>query len=139
MHAWQNRGLRRDHGNRESKHGYSALVSAVDANVGRVMRKLEQMKIRGETTVVFTADQGYNTGHHGVWGKGNGTWPFNMYEESIRVPMVAWAPGLIAPGTKVDAMVLNVDIAPTAANIAEYSRKPPRKNAMKTRRVSNGT
>jgi arylsulfatase A-like enzyme len=69
--------------------------------------------------VVFTADQGWNAGHHGVWGKGNGTLPFNMYEESIRVPLIWRQPGRIRPGTTVDAFVSAYDFFPT---ILDYLR-----------------
>lgn len=112
-HSWQNPGLRKHHGNRESMRSYSALVSGVDANVGRVVQKLEQMGVREDTVVIFTADQGWNAGHHGVWGKGNGTWPFNMYEESIRVPLIWNHPGKIRPGQVLNAMVSSYDYFPT--------------------------
>ncbi len=107
-HPWQNKGLRRHHGNRESKLAYSALITAMDRNVGRVVRRLEQLGVRGETLIIFTSDQGWNAGHHGVWGKGNGTIPFNMYEESIRVPLLWNLPGAIKPGSTA-AMVSNYD------------------------------
>ncbi|MEZ5357113.1 MAG: sulfatase-like hydrolase/transferase, partial [Bryobacteraceae bacterium] len=82
-------------------------------NVGRVVKRLEEMGVRDDTLVVFSADQGWNAGHHGVWGKGNGTWPFNMYEESIRVPLVWNHPGRIKPGQTLDPMVSSYDYFPT--------------------------
>lgn len=117
-HAWQNRGLGRLHGTREAKLAYSALISGVDRNVGRVLAKLESLGARENTAVIFTADQGWNAGHHGVWGKGNGTIPFNLYEESIRVPMIWNQPGRIRAGTIVDAMVSTYDFYPS---ILEYA------------------
>ncbi|NWF83135.1 MAG: sulfatase-like hydrolase/transferase [Bryobacteraceae bacterium] len=84
----QNKGLRAHHGNRASKQAYSALITALDRNVGRIFAKLEEKGLRQNTLVVFTADQGWNAGPHGLWGKGNGSVPFNMYEESIRVPLI---------------------------------------------------
>ncbi|MCC6861302.1 MAG: sulfatase-like hydrolase/transferase [Bryobacterales bacterium] len=116
-HPWQNKGLRSHHGNRASMHAYSALISGVDHNVGRVLRKLEELGVREDTLVVFTADQGWNAGHHGVWGKGNGTWPFNMYEESLRVPLIWNHPGSIRAGAVIDAMVSSYDYFPA---ILEY-------------------
>ncbi len=112
-HAWQNPGLRSHHNNPASMHAYSALISGVDANVGRIVKKLESMGVRENTTVVFSADQGWNAGHHGVWGKGNGTWPFNMYEESIRVPLIWNHPGRIRPGQVLSPMVSSYDYFPT--------------------------
>lgn len=117
-HPWQNPGLRQHHGNRESMLSYSALITAMDRNIGRVLRKLEEMRLRDDTLVVFTADQGYNAGHHGVWGKGNGTWPFNMYEESIRVPLIWNHPRRIRAGTVVDHLVSSYDYLPS---ILEYT------------------
>ncbi len=112
-HPWQNRNLRRHHNDTESMRSYSALITGADANVGRVLSKLEELGKRDDTLVIFTADQGYNAGQHGVWGKGNGTWPFNMYEESIRVPMIWNHPGQIRGGQVVNEMVSSYDYFPT--------------------------
>jgi arylsulfatase A-like enzyme len=112
-HAWQNRGLAAHHGNRKSMHAYSALITGLDANVGRIVQRLEQMGVRENTVIVFSADQGWNAGHHGVWGKGNGTWPFNMYDESIRVPLIWNHPGKIRSGQTPDPMVSSYDYFPT--------------------------
>jgi arylsulfatase A-like enzyme len=113
MHPWQNPGLARMFGSREAKHAYSALISGVDANIGRVLTRLEELRLREDTLVVFTADQGWNAGHHGVWGKGNGTIPFNLYEESLRVPLIWNQPGHIAAGRTASAMVSTYDFFPT--------------------------
>ncbi len=110
----QRRGRHDQHwDNRESKIGYSALVTAVDANVGRVLDKLEELGLSDNTVVIFTADHGYNCGHHGFWGKGNGTLPFNMYEESIRVPLIWSHPGHIPEGVTAEPMVSSYDFFPT--------------------------
>jgi arylsulfatase A-like enzyme len=112
VHPWQNRGLRQHHNNPASMQAYSALITGLDANVGRILRRLEEMGARENTLVVFTADQGWNAGQHGVWGKGNGTWPFNMYEESIRVPMIWNHPGKIRAGQLLNQMVSSYDYFP---------------------------
>jgi choline-sulfatase len=126
MHPWQNPGLASHHGKRESKLSYSALISGVDANVGRILRKLEELGLRDNTLVVFTADQGWNSGQHGVWGKGNGTWPFNMYEESIRVPMIWNHPGKIRAGQTISPMVASYDYLPT---LLDYLGLPAQKDS----------
>lgn len=113
----QNTGLARNHGNEESMRAYSALVTALDANVGKVLRKLDEMGALNDTLVVFTADQGWNAGHHGLWGKGNGTVPRNVLEESIRVPMIWRHDGRIPAGSSSEAMVSSYDFFPT---ILEY-------------------
>ena len=101
------------HGNRETMTSYSALVTGVDHNVGRIMRRLDELGLRENTLIVFTADQGWNAGHHGVWGKGNATIPFNMYEESIRVPAIWNHPGSIEGGKVLSPMVSSYDFFPT--------------------------
>jgi len=113
MHPWQNRGLKPHHGNRDSMLAYSALITGVDRNVGRILRRLEDLGVRDNTAVIFTADQGWNAGHHGVWGKGNGTVPFNMLEESIRVPLIWNHPGRIPSGQTPGPMVSSYDFFPT--------------------------
>jgi arylsulfatase A-like enzyme len=124
-HPWQNPGLRRHHSNRASMHAYSALITGLDANVGRIVRRLEEMGVRENTLVVFTADQGWNSGQHGVWGKGNGTWPFNMYEESIRVPMIWNHPGKIRAGQVLSQMISSYDYFPT---ILDYLGVPSQRD-----------
>jgi arylsulfatase A-like enzyme len=91
----------------------------MDHNVGRVLDQLERMGARDNTIVVFTGDQGWNAGHHGLWGKGNGTIPFNLYEESIRVPMIWSVPGRVAAGAKSDEMVSHYDFLPTLLDLLD--------------------
>jgi arylsulfatase A-like enzyme len=126
MHPWQNQGLARHHLNRDSMLAYSALITGVDHNVGRLLRRLEELKLRDDTLVVFTADQGWNAGHHGMWGKGNGTVPYNMYEESIRVPLIWNQPGRIRAAQVLPPMVSSYDYLPT---ILEYLGLPAHKDA----------
>ncbi len=97
----------------ESRWSYMALVRGVDQNVGRILDKLDELSLRENTLVIFCADQGFNCGHHGVWGKGNGTLPFNMYEETIRIPLLFRHPGPIPEGLTVEEMVSTLDFFPT--------------------------
>ena len=121
MNPNENPGLRNLVGKRESKMGYSALIAGVDRNVGRVLAKLDELGLRDDTLVVFTADQGWSAGHHGVWGKGNGTIPFNLYEEAIQVPLIWNQPGRIAAGMRPTPMVSSYDYFLT---ILEYLGVP---------------
>ncbi len=124
-HPWLTlKGL---HGKREPKHAYSALISGADANVGRVLQRLEELGERENTLVIFTADQGWNAGHHGVWGKGNGTFPFNMYEESLRVPLIWNHPGRIAPGQVPAPMVSSYDYFPTILEYLDLEAPPDKR------------
>ena len=107
------RGLSNNLGNRESLKGYFAAVTALDLDVGRILDKIEEKGLRNKTLVVFTSDNGYSCGHHGFWGKGNGTDPVNMYENSIKVPFLATHPGVIPEGIVQSAMVSAHDFMPT--------------------------
>ncbi len=116
-HPWacedRNGGLSNLLGNREPLKGYFAAVTALDLDVGRILDRLEKKGLRDNPLVVFVSDNGFSCGHHGFWGKGNGTDPVNMYENSIKVPFVASHPGVIPAGTVQSAMVSAYDFMPT--------------------------
>jgi arylsulfatase A-like enzyme len=114
-------GLSNNLGNRESLKGYFASVTAMDLEVGRIIDKLEALDLRERTLVIFASDNGYSCGHHGFWGKGNGTNPVNMYENSIKVPFVASHPGVIPEGMVQSAMVASYDFMPT---LLDYANLP---------------
>ncbi len=106
-------------GNRESLKGYFAAVTAMDLNVGRVLEKLDELGLRENTLIVFTSDNGYSCGHHGFWGKGNGTFPLNMYENSVKVPFIASQPGRLPEGVVTPALVSQYDFMPTLLDCLE--------------------
>lgn len=100
-------------GNREMLKGYFAAVTAMDANIGRILDRVEQFGLTNDTLIVFVSDNGFSCGHHGFWGKGNGTHPRNMYENSVKVPFIMSHPGVIAQGQSVSTMVSAYDFMPT--------------------------
>lgn len=102
-----------DFGNEQSKHAYAALISGLDANVGRVLDKLEELGLRENTVVIFTSDHGFHTGHKGIWGKGNGTVPFNLLERSVKVPLIWSQPGSIPVDVERLQLVSSYDLLPT--------------------------
>ena len=91
---------------------YLRCVASVDDNVGRVLDYLEQSGLRSNTVVVYTSDQGFFLGDHGWYDKRF------MYEESLRMPLLTRWPGVISEGSVQKAMSLNIDFAPTFAEIA---------------------
>jgi arylsulfatase A-like enzyme len=93
--------------------GYFAAVTAMDANVGRILDRLEERGLRRNTLVVFVSDNGFSCGQHGFWGKGNGTNPRNMYENSIKAPAIFSQPGTIPAGRAEAALVSAYDVLPT--------------------------
>ena len=98
---------------RECLKGYYAAITAMDKNVGRIIDKLEEMGLRENTLVIYTSDNGFNCGHHGVWGKGNATLSLNMFDTSIKVPAIISQPGFIKPGRSTDALISQYDFFPT--------------------------
>jgi arylsulfatase A-like enzyme len=115
MHPWgKGQGLtERCLGDREMLKGYFAAVTAMDADVGRLLDKLEEVGLRQDTLVVFASDNGFSCGQHGFWGKGNGTWPLNMYENSVRVPFLMSHPGRIPQGVVERGLHSSCDFMPT--------------------------
>lgn len=95
--------------------GYFTAVTAMDAAIGRILQTVTELGLDQDTLIVFTSDNGMNVGQHGIWGKGNGTYPQNFYEESIRVPLILCVPGK-SPGI-VEDMVSHVDIFPTILSL----------------------
>lgn len=102
---------------RESQRGYYAAVSAMDHNLGRILDRLEEDGLMDNTIIVFTSDNGSNMGHHGIVGKGNGTYPMNMYDTSVKVPGIfAWK-NHIPAGVVSETMVSHYDFLPTLLDL----------------------
>jgi arylsulfatase A-like enzyme len=112
LHPWAGI-LQNHHGNRESLKGYFAAVTAMDANVGRLLDRLDALGIRERTLVVFLSDNGFACGQHGFWGKGNGTNRRNVWDVSIKVPAIMSQPGVVPAGRVETAMVTAYDFMPT--------------------------
>ena len=93
--------------------GCCAAITAMDAGIGRLLDWLEKIGLRNSTLVIFTSDNGMNMGHHGIYGKGNGTFPQNMYDTSVKVPMLISHPGRIGSDEVSDDMLSHYDIMPT--------------------------
>ncbi|RME65254.1 MAG: DUF229 domain-containing protein [Caldilineae bacterium] len=89
--------------------GYYAAVSEIDREVGRILAKLEEQGRLDNTIVVYTSDHGCALGHHGFWGKGNSTRPLNMYETSLRVPLLIRWPAALPSGQVATACVDHYD------------------------------
>ena len=100
---------------RELIRGYFTAVTAMDRAIGRVLDAVRELGLEEDTLVVFTGDNGMNVGQHGIWGKGNGTYPQNFYEESIRVPLIFRVPG--KKPRQVTDLVSHVDIFPTILSL----------------------
>jgi arylsulfatase A-like enzyme len=91
---------------------YLACVQSVDDNVGRVLDYLDRNGLRDNTVVIYTSDQGFFLGEHGMYDKRF------MYEECLRTPLVVRWPAVIKPGGETKAIALNADFAPTFMDAA---------------------
>jgi arylsulfatase A-like enzyme len=91
---------------------YLRCAASVDTGVGRVLDLLDGEGLAGNTVVVYSSDQGFFLGEHGLYDKRL------MYEESIRMPLIVRWPGVVAAGARIGAMALNVDFAPTLIEVA---------------------
>jgi N-acetylglucosamine-6-sulfatase len=89
------------------------MMLAVDEGLGRILDTLERLGIADETFVLFTSDNGFFYGEHGLSLERR-----LPYEESIRSPLVVRYPALVPAGTPIDDLVVSVDIAPTIIDLS---------------------
>jgi arylsulfatase A-like enzyme len=94
---------------------YYALISHLDAQVGRILDALDASGRADRTWIFFTADHGLAVGHHGLMGKQN------LHDHSVRVPFVVAGPGVAAGVTDPTPIYLQ-DVMPTALELAGVSR-----------------
>jgi len=92
--------------------GYFRCVAAMDDNVGRILGELDKLGLAANTVVVFAGDNGYYLGEHGLGDKRT------AYDESLRIPLLLRYPAAGLKGKLIDAMVLNIDLAPTFIDLA---------------------
>jgi len=87
-------------------------LASIDEGVGAILEALEETGLLEDTVVIFTSDNGYQLGEHRI--RASKGW---VYEESIHVPLIVRGPGL-PRGVSVDALVSNVDLAPTIVELS---------------------
>jgi arylsulfatase A-like enzyme len=110
---------------------YYAAVTDIDRNVARILHRLREQGRLDRTLVIYTSDHGLSLGHHGFWGKGNSTRPLNMYETSLRVPLIARLPGDIVPSHVVTHCVDHYDTFQAICDWAFVGAKGPRDKGAK--------
>ena len=91
---------------------YLACVQSVDDNVGRVVEWLDQNGLKDNTVIIYTSDQGFFLGDHGLYDKRF------MYEPSLKMPFIVRWPGVAKENSAQAAMAINVDFASTFMDIA---------------------
>lgn len=97
---------------------YNAMVTQIDANVGRLLSALDHLGVADETAIVFTSDHGDMQGSHGQVNK------CLPHEESAGIPLIAFAPGG-ASGAVCDVPVGCVDLFPTCLDLAGLAPDRP--------------
>lgn len=103
---------------------YNGLVSHVDDQIGRLIKKLEEDGLMENTIIVFTSDHGSMLGEHTQFEKGM------FYDQSVRVPLIVYWKNKLPGGKVVTGLTEHVDIAPTLLNLARidvpehYAGKP---------------
>ena len=97
---------------------YYAFVTEIDEWVGKILNKLDELKLTENTLVIFVSDHGEMLGAHGMRGK------FCFYEESVRVPFIIRYPGKIRAGLRISAPVSTLNIFPTILDYAGLNNIP---------------
>lgn len=96
---------------RKHKQEYYAIITHLDAQIGRILEALEATGKADNTVIIFTADHGLAMGRHGLIGKQS------LYDHSVRVPLVITGPG-IPTGKRVDTDIYLQDVMPTSLELA---------------------
>ena len=91
---------------------YFRTLTTIDENVGKLMDFLEKEGLDQNTMIIYTSDNGYHFGEHGIGDKRS------AYEVSMRIPMLVSYPKSQLNGKVFDDMVLNIDVAPTILDLA---------------------
>lgn len=97
----------------------AASVTALDDQIPRLLDALRRRRLWSDTLIVFTADNGYLLGRHGLWSKGHASDPINMYEEVIGVPLILSWPGEIPVEATRPELVSFYDLLPTLCEAAQ--------------------
>jgi len=107
-----------DEAKREIRHGYYAAMSFADAQFGRVLDALDELKLRDNTIVVIIGDNGFELGEHDCWGK------MTLFAWDARVPLIISAPGIGTGGAKTSAISELIDIFPTLTDLSGLPSPP---------------
>ena len=113
VHSYHNRGMKynSEEWHRACLHGYYACVSYVDAQIGRIINKLDELNLRKNTVIILWGDHGWHLGEHNFWGK------HNVMHLSSRSPLIVSTPRG-RPNQTCDRPVEFVDIYPTLLDLA---------------------
>lgn len=97
----------------------AASTTALDDQLPALIRKLNEKGLRDNTLIVFTGDNGFLLGRHGLWSKGLASDPINMYEEVMQVPMIWNWPGKVPVEGVRPELVSFYDFVPSICDVAD--------------------
>jgi len=100
----------------------AASTTALDDQIPLLLNKLRQRNLASNTLVVFTGDNGFLLGRHGLWSKGLASDPINMYEEVMQVPMIMHWPGKIPVQATRPELISFYDFLPTLCDAAQLPK-----------------
>ncbi|GAB3987320.1 sulfatase [Spirosoma daeguense] len=98
---------------RQLRRGYYASISYVDAQIGRLLQKLDELGLSQNTIVVLVSDHGFHLGEHGIWTK------TSNYELDVRVPLIVSAPFRKAKNKRSEALIELIDLFPTLTALCQ--------------------
>lgn len=118
-HPWQVPGIASGQGERRRTilRGYYTAITAMDRQVGLLLDELDALGLSDNTIIIFTGDNGMSMGHHGIFGKGNGTFPLNMFESAVKVPFLMSWPDHLPAGSVMKGLYSHYDIFPTLVEL----------------------
>jgi arylsulfatase A-like enzyme len=96
----------------------AAAVTALDDQVPALLAALDKAGLRDDTLVIFTGDNGFLLGRHGLWSKGHASDPINMYDEVLVTPMIWHWRGKIPVGESRPELVSAYDLFPSLCEVA---------------------
>jgi len=95
---------------------YLETLQAVDESIERIINWVVSQGMKDNTMIVYMGDNGFSFGEHGLIDKRH------AYEESMRVPLLVWAPGMVKPNSVMEQIIMNVDLAPTFLDLAGIAK-----------------
>jgi arylsulfatase A-like enzyme len=102
-----------------NRRQYAAEIHYTDRVFGKLVEDLERLDLLDHTVIVVTSDHGEEFGEHGRLGHSK-----TLYDEVLRVPLVIWAPGIVAAGRRVSEQVSLVDLTPTILDLLGVAAPP---------------
>jgi iduronate 2-sulfatase len=100
----------------EVRRHYAACVTSADAQVGKIIARLNKLGVADNTIIVLWGDHGWHLGEHAIWGK------HALFEESLRSPLIIVDPSVKKPGKSTASIVETIDLFPTLCDLTKLDK-----------------